>query len=363
MLLSGIIPAITTPFYADGQIYFKKLEHNVGRYSKTPVSGMVVLGSTGEATFLSDDEKRDVLKCAIENAAAEKVMVAGVGSESAIDTLRFSEYAAEIGYDVALVRTPFYYKGSMKAANLLAYYRFVADRSPLPVLLYNVPPFTQYDMPVELVVELAGHPNIIGLKESSGSIEKVQSMVEATKGVDRSATVTDRFEAVTGRMLRNATSARVGELVGVESLAATASPGSASAPTAKPSSAAVQVVGNLKTRQKKVGFQIVVGAAHKLHPSLKAGAVGAVLAFAACAPTACYEVFAAFKDNDDPLAAEKQDRISKAAERVSAQMSIPGTKYAMDLNGYYGGNGRLPLLPLTMEMKQEIESLMAKIKS
>jgi 4-hydroxy-2-oxoglutarate aldolase len=363
MLLSGIIPAITTPFYNDGQIYFKKLEHNVGRYSKTPVTGMVVLGSTGEAPFLSDQEKRDVLKSAINSAAAEKVMIAGVGSESAIDTVRFCEYAYEIGYDVALVRTPFYYKGSMKPANLLAYYRFVADRSPLPVLLYNVPPFTQYDMPVELVVELAQHPNIIGLKESSGSIEKIQAMVEGVKGVEYSATVTERFEAVTGRMLKQAQSTRAGELVGVESLAATAKSGGASAPVAKPSSSAVQVVGNLKTRQKKVGFQIVVGAAHKLYPSLKAGAVGAVLAFAACAPTACYEVFAAFKDNDEPLAAEKQERISKAAERVSAQMSIPGTKYAMDLNGYYGGNGRLPLLPLTMEMKTEIEALMSKIKS
>ena len=363
MLLSGIIPAITTPFYPDGQIYFKKLEHNVGRYSKTPVTGMVVLGSTGEVVLLSDKEKRDVLKCCIDTASADKVMIAGVGSESAIDTLSGCEYAAELGYDVALVRTPFYYKGSMKPANLLAYYRFVADRSPLPVLLYNVPPFTQYDMPVELVIELAGHPNIIGLKESSGSIEKVQAMVEGVKSFERTATVTERFEAVTGRMLKQAQSARAGELVGVESLAATAKSGGASAPSAKPSSSAVQVVGNLKTRQKKVGFQIVVGAAHKLHPSLKAGAVGAVLAFAACAPTACYEVFAAFKDNDDPLAAEKQDRISKAAERVSAQMSIPGTKYAMDLNGYYGGNARLPLLPLTMEMKTEIEGLMSKIKS
>lgn len=362
MLLTGIIPAITTPFYPDGQIYFKKLEHNVARYSKTPVSGMVVLGSTGEVVYLSDEEKRSVLKTAIESAANEKVMIAGVGSESAIDTLRFAEYAAELGYDLALVRTPFYYKGSMKPANLLAYYRMVADRSPLPVLLYNVPPFTQYDMPAELVIELASHPNIVGLKESSGSIEKVKAMVEGVKGVEREATVTERFEAVTGRMLKAARSAVAGELVGVESLAATAKAGSL-APSAKPSSSAVQVVGNLKTRQKKVGFQIVVGAAHKLYPSLQAGATGAVLAFAACAPTACYEVFAAFKDNDDRLAQEKQDRISKAAERVSAQMSIPGTKYAMELNGYYGGNPRLPLLPLTMETKLEIEALMEKIKS
>jgi 4-hydroxy-2-oxoglutarate aldolase len=164
-------------------------------------------------------------------------------------------------------------------------------------------------------------------------------------------------------MLKRASSAHAGELVGVESLAATASGTTSAPPTAKPSSSAVQVVGNLKTRQKNVGFQIVVGAAHKLYPSLQAGAVGAVLAFAACAPTACFEIFAAFKDNDDKLSQEKQDRISKAAERVSAGLSIPGTKYAMDLNGYYGGNARLPLLPITMETKHEIEELMAKIKS
>src|SRR3569832_1030358 len=101
MLLSGIIPAITTPFYPDGQIYFKKLEHNVGRYSKTPVAGLVVLGSTGEAPYLGDDEKRAVLKTAIDAASNEKVMIAGVGSESAADTLRFSDYAAELGYDLA----------------------------------------------------------------------------------------------------------------------------------------------------------------------------------------------------------------------------------------------------------------------
>src|SRR3954469_23754782 len=123
MLLSGIITAITTPFYCDARIYFKKLEHNVARYSKTPVTGMVVLGSTGEAVFLSDAEKRDVLRVAMESAAPEKVMIAGVGSESASDTLTFCELAASLQYDVALVRTPFYYKASMKPENLLAYYR------------------------------------------------------------------------------------------------------------------------------------------------------------------------------------------------------------------------------------------------
>src|SRR3954470_20014866 len=105
MLLSGIFPAITSPFYPDGALYLKKLEHNVDRYSRTPIAGMVVLGSTGEAVMLSDDEQRAVLKLAAEVAGAQKVLVAGVGRESAAETLRFCEHAAHCGYDVALVRT------------------------------------------------------------------------------------------------------------------------------------------------------------------------------------------------------------------------------------------------------------------
>ncbi len=140
MLLNGIFPPITTPFYPDGNVYFKKIEHNVERYSKTPAAGLVVLGSTGEAVMLSDDERREVLKVVQEAAAPNKVLIAGTGIESAIETLRLTEYAAELGYDAALVRTPHFYKRAMQPANLLAFYRTVADRSPLPVLIYNVPP-------------------------------------------------------------------------------------------------------------------------------------------------------------------------------------------------------------------------------
>src|SRR5271169_4947073 len=186
MLLSGIFPPVTTPFYPDGQVYYKKIEHNIERYSRTPIAGIVVQGSTGEAILLSDQERRDVFKAARESAAPEKVLVAATGIESAIETLRLTEYAAELGYDVAMVRTPHYYKKQMQAANLLAFYRTVADRSPLPVIIYNFPQATGYDMPAELVIELAGHPNLIGIKESSGDVEKVRKMVEGTRHIKRS---------------------------------------------------------------------------------------------------------------------------------------------------------------------------------
>jgi dihydrodipicolinate synthase/N-acetylneuraminate lyase len=379
MLLHGIFPPITTPFYPDGNVYFKKLEHNVERYSRTPVAGIVVLGSTGEAVMLSDQERREVLKSAREAAVPSKVLIAGTGIESAVETLRLTEYAAELGYDVALVRTPHFYRKQMQPANLLAFYRTVADRSPLPVMIYNVPPFTAYDIPAEVVIELAEHPNIVAIKESGGDVEKVRKMVEGTRHIKRSATVTETFEAVTPRMLAAAASAswgsngEGGQLVPVGALAGTeeTSPrlakardmGHPDSVVAKPSSTAVTVVGNLKTRQREVGFQVLVGAAQKLHPSLEAGAVGAILAFACPAPTACYEIYAAWKEGDTALALLKQERITLAAQRVGSELGIAALKHAMDFNGYYGGPARLPLLPLTADAKAEVERLLADIRN
>ena len=358
MLLHGIFPPITTPFYPDGNVYFKKLESNVERYSRTPCAGIVALGSTGEAILLSDQERRDVLKSTREAAAPNKVMIAGTGVESAIETLRLTEYAAELGYDVAMVRTPHYYKKQMQPANMLAFYRTVADRSALPVIIYSFPQATGYDIPAELVIELAEHPNLIGIKESSGDVEKVRKMVEGTRHIRRSATVTETFEAVTPRMLAAASAGsnrEGGELVQVG--------GAGSSSAGKPSSAAVSVVGNLKTRQKEVGFQVLVGAAQKLHPSLDAGAAGAILAFACVGPTACYEIYAAWKEGDAALAKLKQDRIVQAAQKIVGEFGIPGIKHGMDFNGYFGGPARLPLLPLTGEVKSEIEVLLADTRN
>ncbi|HKR26056.1 MAG TPA: dihydrodipicolinate synthase family protein, partial [Acidobacteriaceae bacterium] len=161
MLLEGIFPAITTPFYPDGRLYLRKLEHNIERYSRTPVSGMAVLGSTGEAVMLSDDESREVLRVARENAAADKVLLAGVARESLIETLRLAEFAAEQQYDALLVRTPHYYGPAMRPLELMTYYRALADRAVLPIVLYSIPKFTHLEIPLEVVAELAQHPNII----------------------------------------------------------------------------------------------------------------------------------------------------------------------------------------------------------
>ena len=356
MLLEGVFPAITTPFYPDGDLYLRKLEHNVARYSRTQLAGMVVLGSTGEAVMLSDEEQREVLRIAIAAAAPEKVMIAGVGQESVRRTVAMAECAAVLDYDAVLVRTPYFYRNQLHPKDraqkeMLTYYRSVADHSPLPVVLYSVPGFTLYDLPVEVVAELAQHPNIIGIKDSSGKPERIRVIVEATQSFKQTVTVTPTFAAVTRRMLQSEPEASGTKFVTAEALGRGNTALAVAAPTT-----------GIKTRQKEIGFSVLTGGASTLRAALDAGASGTVLAFATCAPQCCYEVWTAWKEGDAGLAEEKQERIRHASHRIAAQMGVPGLKFACDLNGYYGGMPRLPLLPLTGDQQQEVQSLMMDIR-
>ena len=118
----------------------------------------------------------------------------------------------------------------------------------------------------------------------------------------------------------------------------------------------------MKTRQKEVGFAVITGGASTMHAALGEGAAGAVIAFAVCAPQCCSEIWTAWKEGDQALAAEKQERIRQASVVVGSQMGIPGLKFACDLNGYYGGRARLPLLPLTAEQQRQVTGLMSDIR-
>jgi 4-hydroxy-2-oxoglutarate aldolase len=351
MLLEGIFAAAPTPFYGDERVYLRKIEHNMARYSRTLLSGMVVLGSTGEAVELTDAESREVLRVAAQATAPEKVLIAGVGHESVRATVEMAEAAAESGYDAVLVRTPTYYAPLMTTAAVLHYYRSVADRSPLPVILYHIPKFVPYAFPVEVIAELAQHPNIIGTKDSTGSVDRVRALVEATNNAPRrTVTVTPIFEAVTSRMLQPER-APDGAFVSAAEL------GNGMVVAVAPPAP------KLKTRTKEVGFQVLTGSPGMLLESLEAGASGAVLGFAACAPQACQEIYLAWKDHDRPLAAEKQQRITGPAQRVAGALGIPGIKYGCDFNGYYGGQARSPLLPLTGEEKAEVEQLLSQVRN
>jgi 4-hydroxy-2-oxoglutarate aldolase len=360
MLLEGLFPAVTTPFYPDGRLYLRKLEHNIDRYSHTPAAGIVVLGSTGEAPMLSDEETREVLHIARAAASPDKVLIAGVARESVAETLRLAEFAAAEQYDAVLVRTPGYYtprSAASSSAQMLTYFRTVADRSPLPVILYNIPKFTHNDLPVEVVAELALHPNIIGLKDSTGSVVRIASVVAATSAAPkRTVAVTQIFEAVTGRMLADSAPQNgASNFVSAGELGHLSS-GATALAVAPPRPA-------LKTRTRQVGFQVLTGSADHLVKSLEAGATGAVLAMAACAPQACIEAYTAWKEKDEALAEEKQHRLAGASTRVSGELGIAGIKYACDLNGYYGGKPRLPLLPLTGPQREEVAELMADLRN
>lgn len=349
--MEGMFAAITTPFYADERLYLRKLEANVARYSRSLLAGMVVLGSTGEGVELNDAETREVLSTAAQAAAPEKVLIAGVSRESVKATVELAEYATECRFDAVLARTPTYYAPQMSTAAVEHYFRSVADRSPLPVLLYNIPKFAPYMIPVDVVAELAQHPNIIGIKDSTGDVERVRALAAATQDSPRrTVTVTPVFEAVTERMMRPKTEVDASFVPATDlSVGVSLAVKAPAAPT--------------KTRTKEVGFQVLAGSAGSLLESLEAGASGAVLAFAACAPQACQEVYLAWKDHDLALATEKQLRITPASQRVAGVLGIAGIKYACDFNGYYGGRPRAPLLGLNADEKAEVERLLAGIRN
>ena len=352
MLLEGIFAPVTTPFYTDERIYFRKIEANMARYSRSLLAGMVVLGSTGEAVALNDEETRDVLRVSAEATAPEKVLIAGVGRESVRATLELAEFAANLNYDAVLVRPPSYYGGQVSPKAVLHYFRSIADRSPLPVVIYYIPKFVPCEMPVELVAELARHPNIIGTKDSSGNVGRIRETVVATQGVPRRAVpVTQVFEAATARMMLAPRTDSVSTYVSASDLAGGV------AIAAKPPAAPA------KTRTREVGFQVLTGSERSIFAALEAGASGAIVAFATFAPQATQEIYLAWKDHDPKLAEEKQQRILAAGSRVVGTMGLAGIKYACDFNGYYGGRPRSPILPLTAEQKAEVEGLLVEIRN
>jgi dihydrodipicolinate synthase/N-acetylneuraminate lyase len=353
MLLEGLQLPLTTPFYPDGRLNLPKLEYNAARYSKTPVAGLVALSDSGEPTMLSEEEIRQTLRSVSEAAAAEKVLIAGVSRDSVVRTLELAETAAEFGYDAVLVKQPSIFgagAATEHARALLTYFQVVADRSPLPVVLYGAASVESGLLPIELVIELAGHPQIIGLVDGSGGRERTEALREVRARVKREVSVTSVFAAVTGRMLvRNDGAA--GGLIAADTLI----DGGGSLAVASAKAA--------KTRTKAIGFQVLAGDTTGMLEAFRAGGVGAMPAFAASAPQACYEVLAAWKDGDEGLAQEKQVRLQRVAERAEEELGVAGIKFGCDLNGYFGGGPRLPLLPLTGAERAEIEALMQGLRN
>jgi 4-hydroxy-2-oxoglutarate aldolase len=177
--LSGAYAPIPTPFDADGAVAHDRLAENIARWSKTSLAGFLVLGSNGEFTYLSDGEKIEVLRTARQAIPEDRLFIAGTGCESTRSTLELTEQAAAIGADAAIVITPSYYTSKMDAQAMRRHFMELAERSPLPILIYNMPACTGVDLSAETVVELAQHPNIAGIKDSSGSVVKLGDIIRA----------------------------------------------------------------------------------------------------------------------------------------------------------------------------------------
>ena len=180
MKLGGVIPPITTPFQ-NGKVTFDKLRENFKKWNRTGLSGFLVLGSNGEAVYLNDREKLKLIEVSRESIPASRVMIVGTGLESTQETIRFTNQAARMGANLGLVVTPSYFKGLMKPQILHDHFVSVAEGSKIGILLYNVPQFTGINMEPELVARLSEHPNIVGIKDSSGNIGQLSEIIHLSR--------------------------------------------------------------------------------------------------------------------------------------------------------------------------------------
>ena len=292
MDVSGIFPALTTPFSSDGAVSIADLKRNIQQYNKSGLAGYVVMGSTGESVLLSKSEMEAVLVAVKETASHEKKLIAGTGAESTAETIERTKRAAELGYSAALVKTPYYYKPVYKPETYIAHYRRVADASPIPVLLYSVPQFTGVALEPPEVIALSGHPNIIGIKESSGNVQRVAEIIAGTPP----------------------------------------------------------------------DFQVLVGSAATIYPSLAIGARGAILALGSALPDKCVELYELYRQGKNEKARELQEVILRVSKLVVSECGIAGVKYVMDQRGFRGGIPRLPLLPLKDEQKKRVNGLLETLE-
>jgi len=293
MDFAGVFPALVTPFAGDGSVSAADLKHNIQQYNRAGVAGYVVNGSTGESVLLSKPEMEAVLVAVKETASPDKKLIAGTGVESTAETVERTKRAAELGYDAALVKTPYYYKPAYKPEVYFEYYRRVADRSPIPVLLYSVPQFTGVALEPPEIAKLAEHPNIVGIKESSGNVLRVAEIIAAV------------------------------------------SP----------------------------HFQVLVGSAASVYPSITVGARGAILALASALPEKCVALYHLIRQGQHDKARELHTAILRASKLVVSECGIAGVKYVMDQRGYRGGLPRLPLLPLHDEQKKRLNALLESFEA
>jgi 4-hydroxy-2-oxoglutarate aldolase len=285
--LSGIYPPLTTPF-VDDELSIEMLQKNLRRYERKNLSGYVLFGSNGESAFLTREEKLQIVSVVREQTI--KILIAGTGSDSIRETISITNQAAENGADYALIITPSFFKTEMKHHTFLNYYIKVAESVMIPIIIYNVPKFTNVNIEPETIIKLSEHPNIIGLKDSTENPSRIS---EIASNVPES-------------------------------------------------------------------FKIIVGTASVLYSGLMAGAVGGILALANIYSDDCLSIYDLCLEKKYEEALLIQNRVIPVNRAITSRFGVAGLKAAMDLLGYYGGNPRLPLEPLSEAQIIELKMILKK---
>jgi len=295
MKLQGMFALAATPFDHTGAIYRTKVQHNFGKWRRTSLAGFIVGSHAGEGPLLEAAEKVEILKLAAPDPAlgSTSILIADVSREGVDGAAAEARAMAEAGAAAVISRPPSEYRYISGGAQMESlYFRALADRSPVPVVIHNLPAITGVDLEPAAIAKLAEHPNIIGVLESGTPVERIREL-----------------RAITGK-----------------------------------------------------DFSILAGSEGLVWESLRAGANGAALAFASAAPYATIAIWEAFRTREEDAGVDWQGRIAHPGELVTEIYSAPGLKYAMDLNGYYGGPARLPFSPLSAEGKQAVEDAFRDLK-
>lgn len=285
--VEGIFAPIATIFDEAGDLDLEGFCDNVRKFNETKLSGLVVLGSNGEFPLLSYREKIALVKSVKETLGRDKLLIAGTGCESLRETIELTKECASIGVDGVLIVTPSYYKSDMTDEALKCYFNSVANESPVPLLLYNMPRNTGINMGPSLVASLAEHPNIIGIKDSSGNISQIAEII-------------------------------------------------AKCPN---------------------DFAVFAGSGSFLLPTLMLGGVGGTLAVANVLPDYCAAIHDLYKEGDLDKARKLQLGLLELNAAVTTRYGIGGMKAAMEIVGFHGGSPRLPILPASGAVKEEISKI------
>jgi 4-hydroxy-2-oxoglutarate aldolase len=288
--LQGVFAALTTPFDKD-DISIRHFRENIKTYGNFGLAGYVVGGSSGETAYLTEKESEMLVREALDTVSSDIKIIAGTARESTASTIIFTNRMADLGIYAALIRTPSYFKNAMTTEALKGYYYTIADEVQIPVIPYHIPQVTGLSIHKQLVIELSQHPNIHGIKDSSGDLPFLG-----------------------------------------------------------------EVIHDLPS-----DFSYLLGSGSVFLFGLCLGASGGILRLADVIPDLCVMLYNDFLEGKWERAYELQKNIIPLNNAIIQRHGIAGTKYAMDLRGFYGGIPREPLLPLGEEGKSEMETILKKL--